>query len=166
MVTDFNGKVVYLAGPSASRSAFNALTNELTQAGSKVFNPATEPDGLSEAAYMQIGLARVPHADCVVCLPGAEVNEFASTQINLAKTLQKLLVNPDYALLIRYARKLVGYTQEEAAHVYGVSDRHYKNYELGHTPINHELAEIMIRQVFKLDLHTVYAQWVVSHETH
>lgn len=53
--------VVYIAGPMSgiedfNRPAFHEVAQALRAEGHTVLNPAEQPDGLTEAQYMQIGL--------------------------------------------------------------------------------------------------------------
>ncbi len=159
------GTVVYLAGPMSgvvdyNRPAFNAVSARLNEAGCVVFNPAAEPDGLSELAYMQIAMARLPHATQVICLPGWELSEGAKTEVSYAKKLAIPTLKPDYACMLKHARKQIAMTQEEAADIYGVCLSQYKYYENGHTKVTYETAKAIIEQVFNVDMNAAFTSWV------
>ncbi|SPW34042.1 Uncharacterised protein [Edwardsiella tarda] len=65
--------VVYIAGPMSgiedfNRPAFHEMAQALRAEGHTVLNPAELPDGLTEAQYMQIGLAMLHCADVIYLL--------------------------------------------------------------------------------------------------
>jgi hypothetical protein len=68
-------RIYYIAGPMSgienfNRDEFNKKAGELRAEGHVVLNPATLPDGLSEAQYMDIGIAMLRCATNVVMLRG------------------------------------------------------------------------------------------------
>lgn len=64
---------IYIAGKIAGdrryRAKFREAAKALEAAGHVVLNPATLPDGLTEADYMQIGMAMLNAAELAVFLP-------------------------------------------------------------------------------------------------
>ena len=64
---------IYIAGKIAGdrryRAKFREAAKALEAAGHVVLNPATLPDGLTDADYMRICMAMVDAADLAVFLP-------------------------------------------------------------------------------------------------
>lgn len=84
---------IYIAGPMTghenfNRDAFNKVAARLTNRGHVVLNPATLPDGLSEAEYMDISLAMVRAADGVFLLPGWKASAGATAEYHYAYKLE------------------------------------------------------------------------------
>lgn len=82
-------KIIYIAGPISGRletfkATFGDAADELASIGCQVLNPATLPDGMSEAAYMDICLAMVRQCDGVLMLPDWEDSTGASCERALA----------------------------------------------------------------------------------
>lgn len=77
--------VVYISGPMTglknyNHDAFNQAQYKLEQRGYNVLNPATLPLGLTDAAYMDIGLAMLRSADIVLLLDGHENSKGAAAE--------------------------------------------------------------------------------------
>lgn len=84
---------VYIAGPMSgfdqfNRPAFHAAESNLREHGNVVLNPATLPDGLSQAQYMDICLAMLRCADAVYMLAGWEKSAGARAEHALAEKLE------------------------------------------------------------------------------
>ncbi|HHA1195976.1 TPA: DUF4406 domain-containing protein [Enterobacter kobei] len=84
---------VYIAGPMTgyekfNRPAFNAASETLTSQGHVVLNPATLPDGLSEAQYMDICLAMLRCAEGIYMLNEWEYSVGARAENALAEKLK------------------------------------------------------------------------------
>lgn len=85
-------KIYYIAGPMSglpnfNRDAFNAAAAKLTTAGHTALNPATLPDGLSQAQYMDICLAMLRCATHVQMLRGWDDSRGAFAERALALKL-------------------------------------------------------------------------------
>lgn len=83
---------IYIAGPMTglprfNRPAFNHAALELSFEGHTILNPASLPDGLSQAEYMDICLAMLRCADGVYLLKGWENSDGAIVERALAKKL-------------------------------------------------------------------------------
>ena len=81
--------MVYIAGPmtgieDCNRPAFHRLAGELNEQGHNVLNPATLPDGLTQAQYMDICLAMLRCADIIYMLPGWVGSNGARAEHSLA----------------------------------------------------------------------------------
>lgn len=90
-------KKVYIAGPMSglpeyNRPAFFAEAARQSELGRSVLNPATLPDGLSQAEYMSICLPMVMAADAIVLLPGWEESAGATAEFSLAAKLEKEVI--------------------------------------------------------------------------
>ncbi|MFT4465943.1 MAG: DUF4406 domain-containing protein [Sodalis sp. (in: enterobacteria)] len=88
--------ITYIAGPMSgkpdcNRLAFYQAAHELKQGGDTVLNPATLPDGLTQAEYMRIGLAMLQCAQGIFLLEGWQGSEGAHAEYSLAKKLQLLV---------------------------------------------------------------------------
>lgn len=87
----------YIAGPMTgivklNRPAFCAAAVQLRKSlGRVVLNPATMPDGLAQAEYMDICLAMIRSADTVYLLQGWEQSEGAMAEYHYAKKIGKQL---------------------------------------------------------------------------
>lgn len=87
----------YIAGPMTgidklNRPAFQAAAEQLHRdLGRVVINPATLPDGLTQAEYMDICLAMIRSADTVYLLRGWEQSEGAMAEYHYAKKIGKQL---------------------------------------------------------------------------
>lgn len=84
---------IYIAGPMTghenfNRDAFNNAAASLTNRGHVVLNPATLPDGLSEAEYMDISFSMVRAADGVFLLPGWKASAGATAEYHYAYKLE------------------------------------------------------------------------------
>ncbi|WP_163380415.1 DUF4406 domain-containing protein [Enterobacter hormaechei] len=84
---------VYIAGPMSgydqfNRPAFHAAERNLRENENVVLNPATLPDGLSQAQYMDICFAMLRCADAVYMLAGWEESAGARTEHALAEKLE------------------------------------------------------------------------------
>lgn len=82
-------KKVYIAGPMTglpnyNRPAFKAAALDLSLLGHAVLNPATLPDGLSQAQYMDICMAMLRCADTIYLLEGWEQSDGACAEVALA----------------------------------------------------------------------------------
>lgn len=87
-------KKIYVAGPMSglpeyNRPAFFAEAKRQAAMGYVVLNPATLPDGLTQAEYMSICLPMVMAADAIVMLPGWERSAGATAERFLAIKLRK-----------------------------------------------------------------------------
>lgn len=87
----------YIAGPMTglpklNRHAFRAAAAQIRDnLGRVVLNPATLPDGLEQAEYMDICLAMIRSADTVYLLQGWEQSEGAVAEYHYAKKIGKQL---------------------------------------------------------------------------
>lgn len=87
----------YIAGPMTghpklNRPAFlDAATQLRKSLGRVVLNPATLPDGLTQAEYMDICLAMIRSADAVFLLQGWENSEGAVAEYHYAKKIGKII---------------------------------------------------------------------------
>ena len=93
-------KRYYIAGPMTgydnfNRDAFNDMSTSLVSQGHTVLNPATLPDGLTQAQYMDICLAMLRCATHVKMLKGWERSEGARIE-------QALAIKSD--LIVEYER--------------------------------------------------------------
>lgn len=87
--------IVYVAGPMSgyeqfNRPAFHSAAKRLTDKGYVVLNPATLPDGLTQAQYMDICLAMLRCADTIYMLKEWEYSAGARAENALA---EKLVLN-------------------------------------------------------------------------
>ena len=83
---------IYIAGPmsglvNCNRDKFNLMAECLTQGGHVVLNPATLPDGLSQADYMAVCIAMLQRCDAILMLNGWQGSEGAKAEHALAKKL-------------------------------------------------------------------------------
>ena len=87
----------YIAGPMTgimklNRPAFRDAATQLRKSlGRVVLNPATLPEGLTQAEYMDICLAMIRSADTVFLLQGWEQSEGAVAKYHYAKKIGKQL---------------------------------------------------------------------------
>lgn len=84
--------ITYIAGPMSglpdfNRAAFHEAAAKLAERGRTVLNPAALPDGLSERAYMDIGIAMLRSADAIYLLDGWEQSAGARAEAALAEKL-------------------------------------------------------------------------------
>ncbi|MCG6387511.1 DUF4406 domain-containing protein [Vibrio fluvialis] len=84
-VNPFSRMVVYISGPMAgienfNHDAFNQAQYRLEQRGYNVLNPAKLPIGLTDSAYMDIGLAMIRASDIVLLLDGHEKSKGAQAE--------------------------------------------------------------------------------------
>lgn len=91
---------VYIADPMSgydqlNRPAFHAAERNLRENENVVLNPATLPDGLSQAQYMDICLAMLRCADAVYMLTGWEKSAGARVEHALAEKLELWLFYQD-----------------------------------------------------------------------
>ncbi|EMY6084914.1 DUF4406 domain-containing protein [Escherichia coli] len=87
--------IVYVAGPMSgyeqfNRPALHSAAKRLTDKGYVVLNPATLPDGLTQAQYMDICLAMLRCADTIYMLKEWEYSAGARAENALA---EKLVLN-------------------------------------------------------------------------
>lgn len=87
---------LFICGPMTgytdfNRAAFNEAEVELSKSRNKysIMNPASLPDGLTQAEYMQITLQMVLACDAIVLLSGWNLSSGAIAEIALAKKLEK-----------------------------------------------------------------------------
>lgn len=85
--------IVYVAGPMSgyeqfNRPAFHSAAKRLTDKGYVVLNPATLPDGLTQAQYMDICLAMLRCADTIYMLKEWEYSAGARAENALAEKLE------------------------------------------------------------------------------
>ncbi|EMD1213045.1 DUF4406 domain-containing protein [Vibrio alginolyticus] len=85
--------VVYISGPMTgieqyNHPAFNEVSEDLKAHGYVVLNPATLPLGLTDEAYMDIGLAMVRASDCVVLLDGYKQSKGAMAEKAYAERIK------------------------------------------------------------------------------
>lgn len=81
--------IFYIAGPMTglenfNRESFYAMARHLKDEGATVLNPATLPDGLTQAQYMDICLAMLRCATHIVMLEGWQNSEGAKIERALA----------------------------------------------------------------------------------
>lgn len=91
-MTQDSPHIYYIAGPMSglpnfNRDAFNAAATKLTASGHTVLNPATLPDGLSQAQYIDICLAMLRCATHVQMLRGWDDSRGAFAERALALKL-------------------------------------------------------------------------------
>ena len=85
----------YIAGPMTGHAKLNrpafldAATQLRKNIGRVVLNPATLPDGLEQAEYMDICLAMIRSADTVYLLHGWEQSAGALAEYHYAKKIGK-----------------------------------------------------------------------------
>ncbi|PWI34852.1 nucleoside 2-deoxyribosyltransferase [Vibrio albus] len=87
----------YIAGPMTgydnfNRDAFHAKADQLKGQGHYVLNPATLPDGLTQAEYMDICFAMIRAAEAVYFLPKWEESEGAVAEYHYAKKIGLKLI--------------------------------------------------------------------------
>lgn len=93
MYSFFNPKrKIYLAGPMSglpnfNRDKFNVIDEIITEKGHTVLNPAKLPDGLTEPAYMMIGVTMLQCCDCIFMLPNWEGSRGAVAEHALAQKI-------------------------------------------------------------------------------
>lgn len=84
---------IYLAGKITGdkryRAKFRDAAKALEAAGHVVLNPATLPDGLTEADYMQIGMAMLNAADLAVFLPDYQESKGAMVEWGYCQRIGK-----------------------------------------------------------------------------
>lgn len=85
--------IVYVAGPMSgyeqfNRPAFHSAAKRLTDKGYVVLNPATLPNGLTQAQYMDICLAMLRCADTIYMLKEWEYSAGARAENALAEKLE------------------------------------------------------------------------------
>lgn len=94
--------IIYLAGPITGipnyKDRFHAVASALRQCGWQVMNPAELPSGMSEKAYMDIGLAMVRSADAIMMLDGWNASVGAQCELSLAIKCQSLVYYEDIHL--------------------------------------------------------------------
>lgn len=86
-------KRVYIAGPmsgytNCNRDEFNNVAEQLKAKGLVVLNPATLPDGLTQAQYMDICFSMIRAADALLFLPQWQLSEGAQAEYHYAKKLK------------------------------------------------------------------------------
>ncbi|KAA0547787.1 DUF4406 domain-containing protein [Citrobacter braakii] len=91
---------IYIAGPMTglpdfNRPAFKAAALDLSLQGNAVLNPATLPDGLSQAEYMDICVAMIRCADAIYLLQNWEQSLGARAEIALARKLELEIIFQD-----------------------------------------------------------------------
>lgn len=84
---------IYIAGPMTgipefNRPAFNRAAAKLQASGHVVLNPATLPNGLTQAQYMDICCAMIRCADEIHLLEGWEQSAGARAELALAEKLE------------------------------------------------------------------------------
>lgn len=89
-------KRIYIAGPmpglpDCNRPAFHAEANYQRERGHIPLNPATLPDGLTQAEYMACCLPMVMLADELVMLPGWRESQGAIAEFHLAMKCGKVI---------------------------------------------------------------------------
>lgn len=94
--------VVYIAGPMSgladfNRYAFHVAARVRQLLGDKVFNPASLPDGLTEAQYMSICIPMIQASDMLYVLDGHENSLGVAAEVALAKKLDIPVVYQDGA---------------------------------------------------------------------
>lgn len=89
---------IYIAGKIAGdpgyREKFNAAAKALAGEGHTVLNPATLPDGLSRAEYMQICFQMIFAADKVVFLEDFTESKGAMLEYSLCRHIGKTMDFP------------------------------------------------------------------------
>ena len=94
--------IVYLSGPITGKEnfldSFFGAEFQLMEKGDVVLNPAALPMGLSQEAYMHIGIAMLREADCVCKLPGWEDSIGAKVEVALADKCGKPVYTLDELL--------------------------------------------------------------------
>jgi hypothetical protein len=88
-----NKGTIYVSGPMTgydnfNRAAFHKAANNLTDHGYNVLNPATLPDGLTQAQYMSICQPMVLCSDAIYMLSGWQNSDGAKAELALANKLQ------------------------------------------------------------------------------
>lgn len=80
--------VLYIAGPITDvpyyKGVFHNAATEAAELGWQPINPAALPDGMTEAAYMDICCAFVRNCDAVLMLPGWRESVGARIEHDLA----------------------------------------------------------------------------------
>lgn len=81
--------IFYIAGPMTglpnfNRESFHAMADHIKAKGMTALNPATLPDGLTQAQYMDICLAMLRCATHIVMLEGWKNSEGAKIERALA----------------------------------------------------------------------------------
>ena len=92
--------VIYIAGTMTgydnfNRDAFNKKAKELADRGYSVLNPATLPDGLTQAQYMSICMPMVMCADEIYMLNGWSGSGGATAELALAEKLGLIITFED-----------------------------------------------------------------------
>ncbi|MBK5145871.1 DUF4406 domain-containing protein [Budviciaceae bacterium BWR-B9] len=88
---------IYIAGPMSGRPNFNRpafydAAKDLTDQGYIVLNPATLPNGLTEKAYMDIGIAMLLNADTIYLLNGWKASAGALAELALAEKIGLVVI--------------------------------------------------------------------------
>ena len=93
---------IFISGPMSglpnfNRQAFHEAARMLDSQGHVVLNPATLPNGLKQAQYMDICLAMLRCVDAIYLLPDWKLSHGARAEHALAEKLG-LLIIPDGGL--------------------------------------------------------------------
>lgn len=106
---------IYIAGPISGdpdyKEKFAAVATYLTAGtGDRVLNPATLPEGMTPAQYMQICVPMLLAADRVVFLPGWEGSKGAQIEHALALYVNaeiKLLTAAELNRIVRWRQDVI-----------------------------------------------------------
>lgn len=107
---------IYIAGPITGipeyRETFGAAADKLAAEGHTVLNPATLPDGLEYAEYMDIGMAMLRCCDAIHILPGWKESGGAVKEVRAAASAGKVIMGDiavrDILTLAKYAQAAGG----------------------------------------------------------